>query len=156
MSYTESDLQKMLQNPAVRIAGLGKIALPLPTPLPIKENASQSKFGGCGKQTKTEMEYGRMLGYEFPDCTVEPFAITLRLAAGHKYSPDYVVKDKTGIRLIVEVKQRGKDGFRQNSYQRAKVMFDQSRIEYPFWKFRWSEKHCGIWDEKTFSEAPLS
>lgn len=101
------------------------------------------------KQTKIETEYGRMLTLEFPDCTVEPFAITFRLQNGHKYTPDYVVKNKTGIKLIVEVKARGKgkNGFRQPSYQRSKVMFDQTRVEYPFWEYRFAEKHNGVWNE---------
>lgn len=144
--------QMMKRNPSLKIAGAGKsnTADRIPTQPQEVKSVSKAKNGSRGKQTKCEMEYGRMLAFEFPGCEVEPFGITLRLANGHKYTPDFIVKDKEGIKLICECKQRGKNGFRQHSYQRAKVMFDQSRVEYPFWLFRWAEKQSGIWNISNF------
>lgn len=101
------------------------------------------------KQTKCEMEYGRMLALEFPDAEVKPWGVTLRMSNGHKYTPDFLVSG-SGWMLLVEVKQRGKNGFRQNSYQRAKVAFDQCRVEFHNFTWRWAEKHCGTWTEHKF------
>jgi len=119
---------------------------PIASPAHVQENPVQAK---SGKQTKTEMEYGRMLSMEFPGCPVVPWGLILRMANGHKYTPDYLVMlpDKY---LLVEVKQRGKNGFRQNSYQRAKLAFDQCREEFKLFQFRWAEKHNREWMEKTF------
>jgi hypothetical protein len=143
---TEKELQELLsKNPALKVAGVTTITAP------IKENAVQGNSERL-KQTKCETEYGRLLALEFPGCEIVPWGLTLRLANNHKYTPDFVVKNSEGIKLICEVKQRGrgKNGYRQPSYQRAKVMFDQSRVEYPFWKWRFIEKHDGIWNEHKF------
>ena len=160
MRLTDQEAKALLSKPGIRVAAnschdvsdlTGRMAKVVSMQVTLPEKGAKASTGkGGAKQTKCEMEYGRMLAMEFPGCTVEPFSIILCLANGHKYTPDLVVKDKTGIRLIAEVKQRGKNGFRQNSYQRAKVMFDQCRVEYPFWTWRWSEKHMGIWDEKNY------
>ena len=115
---------------------------------PKGDRKPQGKLGGQ-KQTKCEMEYGRMLAYEFPDAVIIPWGITLRMQNGHKYTPDYLVMD-TDLYWLIEVKQRGKNGFRQNSYQRARLAFDQCRAEFKLFRFRWAEKHCGTWDAKDF------
>lgn len=101
------------------------------------------------KQTKCETEYGRMLALEFPGAAIISWGVTLRMQNGHKYTPDYLVNGDGWI-LLVEVKQRGKNGFRQHSYQRAKVAFDQCRVEFPNFRYRWSEKHNGVWSEHKF------
>lgn len=113
--------------------------------MPVKSPKMPQK----AKQTKTEIEYGRMLHLEFPGADIKPWGATLRMANGHKYTPDYLVSGQ-GWMLLVEVKQRGKNGFRQNSYQRAKVAFDQCRVEFPNFTYRWSEKHNGVWNEHKF------
>jgi hypothetical protein len=97
------------------------------------------------KQTKTETEYGTRLSFEFPGCKIRFEALTLHLDNGHAYTADWVVFLPDGKFLLVEVKARGKDGYQQPSYQRAKVMFDQSRLEFPMWSFRWAEKQSGEW-----------
>ncbi|MFZ3168102.1 MAG: hypothetical protein WA130_10850, partial [Candidatus Methanoperedens sp.] len=98
----------------------------------------------CVKQTKCEMEYGRMLAMEFLGAKITPWGITLRMSNGHKYTPDFVVFYGDLI-LLVEVKQRGKNGFRQNSYQRAKLAYDQCQVEFPMFQYRWAEKQHGAW-----------
>jgi len=145
---TEKELEHLLKsNPSLRISGVGEVKAVQPIPLQPQIIKQAQK---ASKMTKCEIECSRMLGYEFPNCDIVPWGITLRLSNSHKYTPDFVVKDKSGIRLLVECKQRGKNGFRQHSYQRAKVMFDLAKVEYPFWMWRWTEKHCGTWNTKDY------
>lgn len=95
---------------------------------------------------KTEAEYGRMLGLEFPGALIIFEGFSLRMSNGHRYTPDWVVC-KDDLLLCVEVKARGKNGFRHPSYQRARLAFDQCRHDYPAIQWRWAEKHCGRWEE---------
>ena len=99
---------------------------------------------GKQKQTKAEMEYGHRLSLEFPGVPVIPWGLTIRMQNGHVYTPDFIVL--LPKILIVEVKQRGKNGFRQLSYQRAKLAYDQCKVEFTQFDYRWAEKHCGIWN----------
>jgi len=131
---------KPLQPPCHAEAATGSKNKPLPPPC--DEKALRVKFGP--KQTKCEIEYGRMLAMEFPGAVVIPWGVTLRMQNGHKYTPDFAVLLPKVI-LLVEVKQRGRNGFRQPSYQRAKLAYDQCRAEFYQFQFRWAEKHCGIW-----------
>lgn len=103
-----------------------------------------------GKPNKTESEYATRLAFEFPGRSIEFEAVTLHLPNGHAYTPDWVVKLPDGQILCVEVKARGKNGFRHPSYQRAKVMFDQSRLDWPMFKWRWAEKQSGMWAVEDF------
>ena len=147
---TESELDQLLKrNPSLSVHGVGQPTDIKRDTLPAqgKENALQVKSGT--KQTKCEMEYGRMLSMEFPGTAIIPWGVTLRMQNGHKYTPDYAVLLPDHI-LLVEVKQRGKNGFRQNSYQRAKVAFDQCRVEFTQFRYGWAEKQNGIWDEKRY------
>jgi hypothetical protein len=97
------------------------------------------------KQTKAEREYSRVLEMEYPGATILPWGITFRMSNGHKYTPDFIVMHD-GWLMVVEVKQRGKNGFRQHSYQRAKLAYDQCKVEFPLFKYRWAEKHNGKWN----------
>ena len=103
-----------------------------------------------GGPNKTETEYAFRLTYEFPHYTPKFEAVTIHLENGHAYTPDWLVALPDGNLLFVEVKARGKSGYRQPSYQRAKLAFDQSRVEFPFWKWRWAEKQGGEWTEKNY------
>jgi hypothetical protein len=116
------------------------------SPVPaVKPHERGTRHGKRPGPNKTEAEYGRMLGLEYPGARVRYEGVTLHLDNGHAYTPDWCVILLTGEMLMVEVKARGKNGYRQPSYQRAKVMFDQSRIEYPHWQWRWAEKQEGRW-----------
>jgi len=140
MSYTEKEFQSMLRNPAVKIAGNSK---------PIRANNnlvhSRDNTPKRGKPNKTESEYAKMLALEFPGCAVRFEALGLKLDNGHVYTPDWVVKQLTGQILCVEVKARGKNGFRHPSYQRAKLAYDQARLDFSMFQFRWAEKQAGVW-----------
>jgi hypothetical protein len=98
---------------------------------------------------KTEAEYGNRLGFEFPEADIVFEGLTLRMQNGHKYTPDWVVKCPNGEIHCVEVKARGNSGFRHASYGRARLAFDQARIDWPF-RFRWVEKHKGVWNVKEY------
>ena len=114
--------------------------------LPVEAQTLSEKGKTKGKQTKTEIEAGNMLKMEFPDSNIIPWGLTLRMGNNHKYTPDYLVQPVNGKMLLVEVKQRGKNGFRQYSYQRAKLAFNQCKVEYNLFKYRWMEKHNGEWE----------
>lgn len=114
----------------------------------VKELLTTEPTPKRGKPNKTEAEYGRMLAMEFPMLTGKDIVfegLTLRMSNGHAYTPDWVLKMPGGWILCVEVKARGANGYRQPSYQRAKLAFDQCKVEYPF-RFRWAEKVKGIWE----------
>ena len=99
-----------------------------------------------GNPNKTEQEYANRLAYEFPGCAIRFEAISLRMSNGHVYTPDWSVLLPDSTLLLIEVKARGKNGYRQPSYQRAKLAYDQCRVEYPMFKWRWAEKSQGVWN----------
>jgi hypothetical protein len=108
---------------------------------------------------KTEAEYGRILAAEFPGCEIRFEGLIIRMLNGHKYTPDWVVWNKrSGPVLCAEVKARGKNGFRFASYGRAKLAFDQVRIEWPNMAWRWAEKSKGMWniERKAKGVIPIS
>lgn len=115
----------------------------------IPTTESKQSVTGRGKPNKGELEYSRRLELEFPGAMILFEGLHLMMSNGHRYTPDWFVYDGKTI-LCVEVKARGANGFRMPSYQRAKLAFDQCRVEYPFIQFRWAEKHKGQWSEKTY------
>jgi hypothetical protein len=137
MTYTESDLDTMLRNPAVRVHGL--------KPQRNSVVGAEIKAPPARKMTKAEREAGHMLTLEFPGCAVKFHGLAIYLACGHRYTMDWCVHLPDGQILCVEVKQRGKNGFRQQSYRSARIAFDQARIERSMFQWRWMEKHQGIW-----------
>lgn len=156
MSFTETDLQQFLKNPAVKIAdnsitknvGAGPDALKMGVQLVNTPVSAPSPKRGI--PNKTESEYGRLLQLEFPGSRVVFEALTLHMANGHRYTPDWVVMAPEGV-LCVEVKAVGKNGYKHPSYQRAKVAFDQCRVEFPWFRWRWAEKVNGVWEVKTYA-----
>lgn len=151
MNMSEADLSKLLASGNVRVAknSVGTIAelTPAHTTIALKENNTlkTADIKPRGKPNKTELEYGRMLGFEFPKSIPRYEAITFTFENGHRYTPDWIVATTDGI-LCVEVKARGKNGYRLPSYGRAKLAFDQAKIEWPQFRWRWAEKHCGSWN----------
>ncbi len=140
------------QHPTCRTCQVGCAlkSISKPLNLPVESKTPASAGGSKGKQTKTEIEYGTRLSFEFQNCKIVPFGLTLRMANNHKYTPDFCVYPVDGKILLVEVKARGKDGFRQPSYQRAKLAFDQCRVEYSLFMYRWAEKCRGEWTVKDY------
>lgn len=93
---------------------------------------------------KTELEASMMLACEFPGARITFEGFTFNMENGHKYKPDFVVC-RGGLLMCIEVKARGANGFRQPSYQRAKLAYDQCRLDYPAITWRWMEKQNGTW-----------
>jgi hypothetical protein len=87
------------------------------------------------KMTKTEQQFeARLVAMYGREC-VRFESMTLRLANGHRYTPDFVVRH--GDRLaIYEVK----GSYRLHSHGRARLAFDQARTEWPMWSWVWAEK----------------
>jgi hypothetical protein len=109
-----------------------------------EKKAGESTKKGKGPN-KTELAYSYVLEMEFVGCLTYFEGLTFRLKNGHRYTPDWVLRIDDDKVMCVEVKARGKNNFRQPSYQRARVMFDQCRVEWPNYVWRWAEKHNGEW-----------
>lgn len=108
----------MTRPPAMKHAGTGK-----------------AKAGG---PTKTEAEYARR--FLTPAARFE--GLTIRMANGHRYTPDFVTFGADGRFECHEVK----GSYRLGSYQRARLAFDQARLEYPSWRWVWAERsRDGSW-----------
>jgi hypothetical protein len=69
-------------------------------------------------------------------------AVTFRLANGHRYTPDWVVVDAGRIVACHEVK----GGYRMHSHGRARLAFDQARVEYPGISWIWAVKTKTGWE----------
>jgi hypothetical protein len=94
-----------------------------------------------GQPTKTEADYRRqVLDTNHAVSGVAYEALTVHLANGHRYTPDWVFW--SGGRLhCVEVK----GSYRLGSYQRARLAFDQARVEWPMFTWIWAEKTANGW-----------
>lgn len=145
MRLSESEYEALIAKRALRYEPQSLVGPKAVPALDVKPHARGTRHGKRPGPNKTEAEYGRMLALEYPGARVRYEGLTLHLDNSHAYTPDLCVTLLTGEMLMVEVKARGKNGYRQPSYQRAKVMFDQSRIEFPFWQWRWAEKQEGKW-----------
>ena len=94
--------------------------------------------------TKTEAAYartyltGKAARYE---------ALTFLLANGHRYTPDWSWW-QGGHLWAVEVK----GSYRLGSYQRARLAFDQVRIDFPDVHWLWAERRKdGTWKEVKYA-----
>jgi len=75
-------------------------------------------------------------------------ALTIRLANGHRYTPDWVCRTVAGLTICIEVKGT----YRMHSHQRARLAFDQAALEWPAWRWIWAEKQAvGGW--RTIEQA---
>jgi hypothetical protein len=100
------------------------------------------------KMTRVEAEYEAILVARHGRDSVVFEGLTLRLKNGHRYTPDLVVMDGKSVAVsrvtLVEVK----GPYKLQSYQRARLAFDQSRVEYPCFDFVWAQKRRdGSWEE---------
>lgn len=87
--------------------------------------------------SKTEQEYERIYLRDLPH---KFEGISLKMSNGHRYTPDfYVVRE--GCIELHEIK----GGYKLHSYGRAKLAFDQAKIEYPEFKFVWATKTKDGW-----------
>lgn len=91
---------------------------------------------------KTEAAYRRdVLGRRTDVAALHYEGITLRMANGHRYTPDWVVVTTAGRIECHEVK--GGDALQ--SQQRARLAFDQVRVEFPWLGWVWAVKTREGW-----------
>lgn len=88
------------------------------------------------KPNKTEAYYCRVHLDTRSDVTAIYYeGLTLRMANGHRYTPDFVVVTSGGIEL-----HEVKGSYKLGSYQRARLAYDQAKVEFPCFKFVWWSK----------------
>ena len=97
--------------------GLGKATVPPAIPKPPRARRGPNKT-----EERFRREYLEPRGIK---AVFE--GATFRLANGHRYTPDWVWLDETGRAVCVEVK----GSYKLPSYQRARMAYDQARIEWP-------------------------
>lgn len=69
-------------------------------------------------------------------------ALTLRLANGHKYTPDWVYVTRDLLVQCFEIKD---SRYRHASFQRSRLAFDQAATEFPCFRFFWCEWDGNKW-----------
>lgn len=91
---------------------------------------------------KTEAVYrAEVIGRRTDVAAVHYEGITVRMANGHRYTPDWVVVTASGRIECHEVK----GGYALHSHQRARLAFDQARIEFPWIVWVWAVKTKNGW-----------
>ena len=72
-------------------------------------------------------------------------AITFKMASGHRYTPDFVTWDEwMGCPRMVVHEVKG--SYRLGSYGRARLAFDQCKVEFPHIAFVWAEWNGKKWE----------
>jgi len=93
---------------------------------------------------KTEAAYrAEVLGRRGDVAAVYYEGLTLRMANGHRYTPDWVVVTAGGRIECHEVK----GAYALHSQQRARLAFDQARVEFPWIVWVWAAKTEREWTE---------
>jgi len=92
---------------------------------------------------KTELEYQR---HHLRGMDARYEALTFRMANGHRYTPDWVVFTATGKIECHEVK----GGYALGSEQRARLAFDQAKVEFPWIVWVWARKSDGGFQKTVF------
>ena len=98
-----------------------------------------------GRQpNKTETAYRAEVLDRRPDVTAVRYeGLTFRMENGHRYTPDWVVVTGSGRIECHEVKGR----YALQSQQRARLAFDQARVEFPWFKWIWATRAKHGWEE---------
>ena len=91
---------------------------------------------------KTEASYrAEVIARRTDVAAVHYEGLTVRMANGHRYTPDWVVVTAGGRIECHEVK----GGYALHSHQRARLAFDQARIEFPWIMWVWAVKTKNGW-----------
>ena len=111
-----------------------------PAPIPAQPPAK------APKQSKTELAYQReVLDPQVAAGAIKSVqfeALTFRLDNGHRYTPDWVCLNSKDQTVCIEVK----GSYRLGSYQRARLAFDQAKVEWPSIIWIWAERQKdGSW-----------
>ncbi len=98
-----------------------------------------------GRQpNKTEAAYrAEVLDRRSDVAAVRYEGLTFRMENGHRYTPDWVVVTEGGRIECHEVKGR----YAFHSQQRAKLAFDQARVEFPWFTWIWATRAKHEWKE---------
>jgi len=115
---------------------------PKPTPSPAANRGKQAKRGRK-VPNKTESDYQR---HHLRGMDARYEALTFRMANGHRYTPDWVVITNEGKIECHEVK----GGYALGSEQRARLAFDQARVEFPWMVWVWAKKSDGNFQKTVF------
>ena len=107
---------------------------PTPTPTPAADRGPR----GHREPNKTESDY-RATYLRRMDARYE--ALTFRMANGHRYTPDWVVFTDGRPSQCHECK----GGYALGSQQRARLAFDQVRVEFPGLVWVWAVRVGGRW-----------
>ena len=123
-SYAKASegMESRIQNPEVRKPSLA----------PTGDRKSK-------RPNKTEVDYQRRHLREL-DARYE--AVTFRMENGHRYTPDWVVFTDGRPSQCHECK----GGYALGSQQRARLAFDQVRVEFPGLVWVWAVKVKGQWE----------
>ncbi len=135
MMIQMSDAVRALQSPET-LAALGYRSAP----------DRQPEAKPAAKMTKTEARYlaevirPQQAAGAIVDIAFQP--VMFRLRNGHRYTPDFVCQAASGDVIMVEVK----GSYRLQSYQRARLAFDQASLEWPCFVWIWAElQEDGNW-----------
>ena len=94
---------------------------------------------------KTEAEYRQ---YHLRSLDARYEALTFRLANGHRYTPDWIVFEDGRPTQCHECK----GSYALHSQQRARLAFDQARVEFHGLRWFWAVKTANGWE---VTPAPL-
>ena len=98
--------------------------------------------GGRRGPNKTESAYRReILGRRRDLVTVRFEALTFRMGNGHRYTPDWVVVTAVGCEC-----HEVKGAYALQSQQRARLAFDQARVEFPWISWVWAVRSGNGWE----------
>ncbi len=112
-------------------------SLPESTPSSPKSTRAAAKG-----PNKTEADYQR---YHLRGLDARFEAVTFRMANGHRYTPDWVVFVDGRPSQCHECK----GGYALHSQQRARLAFDQVRVEFPGLVWVWAVKTPAGWQVTT-------
>ena len=143
MSVKIDDLPEHYRVQAMRQL-VGKVAAELDRRQPAAATIIQN--GPARREpNKTEAEYRRVYIDTDPAASgVYYEGLTFRLAGGHRYTPDWVYW-RDGVLTCVECK----GGYRFASHGRARMAFDQARIEWPGVRWVWAVKGKAEWRQES-------
>jgi hypothetical protein len=138
--HLQAQVRAQLAGDARTMAPEGRRSLPVLAPL--SEPVQSPDRGAVVKRhrapNKTEADYQRHY-LRGVDARYE--GLTFRMANGHRYTPDWVVFIDGRPVACHECK----GGYALHSQQRARLAFDQVRVEFPWLRWIWAVRVGGQW-----------
>ena len=104
--------------------------------------ADRGKLARGRRPSKTEAAYrAEVLGRRPDVAAVHYEGLSFRMANGHRYTPDWVVVTADGRIECHEVK----GSHALHSRQRARLAFDQVKVEFPWVEWVWATRTKSGW-----------